>query len=208
MEAESKKIIRYVALGDSYTICTGATWEESWPFLLTRHLNQEGIPIQLVSNPSVDGWTTSDLIDKELPVYEASKPDFATLLIGVNDWVQKFSNDLFHKNLTLIIDKMQQQLSVKSNLILITIPDFGVTPKGANYSGGRDISKGISEFNDIVVSEAINRNISLVDIFGETQKMKNDPELISADNLHPSAKEYAIWETMIFPIAYDLLSEK
>ena len=34
-----KEKIRYVAIGDSYSIGEGATPDESWPALLTRHLN-------------------------------------------------------------------------------------------------------------------------------------------------------------------------
>ncbi len=202
-----ENIIRYVALGDSYTICEGASWEESWPVLLTKHLNSANIPVELIANPSVTGWTTKDLIEKELPVYENSFPDFATLLIGVNDWVQKESNEQFLLNLQLILDTMQSKLSVKSNLVLITIPDFGATPKGANYSGGRDISEGILEFNQLIKQEARRRNLQVVDIFSTTQEMKGNPDLISKDELHPSAKEYAIWEQLIFPVVFSILSK-
>ena len=199
--------INFIALGDSYTICEGAINAESWPVLLTKNLNAKGINIALVANPSVTGWTTKDLIDKELPVYEKAHPHFATLLIGVNDWVQKVEVKTFHANLNFIIDQMQAKLSDKKNLILITIPDFGVTPQGAKYSGGRDISQGLSEFNDIIFSEAKKRGLKTVDIFPVSQQMKVDPTLVSPDNLHPSAKEYAIWETLIFPVAYELLKK-
>ena len=74
----NQKKIRYVALGDSYTICEGASWEQSWPYILTQHLNEHGIAVELIANPSVTGFTTQDLIDKELSVYDASNPDFAT----------------------------------------------------------------------------------------------------------------------------------
>ena len=209
-EANSTKPskIRFVALGDSYTICEGAKKEESWPVLLTKHLNEKGINIELIANPSVTGWTTQDLIDKELPIYEKSIPAFATLLIGVNDWVQRVDIKDFQKNLVFIIDKMQAELSNKKNLVLITIPDFGVTPEGAKYSGGRDISKGLLEFNDIILSEAKKRGLKTVDIFPVSQEMKNDATLISGDNLHPSAKEYAIWETLIFSVVYEVLKRE
>jgi len=194
------KPIRYVALGDSYTICEGAEWEESWPFLLTQNLNQIGIPFELIANPSVTGWTTKDLIEKELTIYDESKPDFATLLIGVNDWVQLITIQQFKENLQYIISRMLSQLEKQTNLVLITIPDFGVTPKGANYSNGRNIADGISEFNQVIIEEAKNRNLKCIDIFPISQQMKDKPELISADELHPSAKEYALWEELIFPV--------
>src|SRR5467141_3333694 len=79
--------IRYAVIGDSYSCGEGATPNESWPVLLTRHLNAQGLHVALVSNPSVTGWTTKDAIDRELPKFVNSNPNFGTLLVGVNDWV-------------------------------------------------------------------------------------------------------------------------
>jgi acyl-CoA thioesterase-1 len=192
------KVIKYLALGDSYTCCEGAKPEEAWPLMIANRLKEKGINIE-VTNPARTGWTTQNLIDRELPLVEEIKPDVVTLLIGVNDWVQGVDSTIFHKNLNYIIDRVEENLAVKKNLVLITIPDFGVTPTGAMYSHGRDISKGIDEFNSIIKKEANNRGLACVDIYPETQKMKDDASLIAADGLHPSAKEYAIWEKMISP---------
>src|SRR6185312_9353044 len=166
--------IKYVALGDSYTIGEGAKHGEAFPDLLTRNLNTDGIDVILSANPSVTGWTTQDLIEKELPVFDQVKPDFVTLLIGVNDWVQGVDSSTFHKNLNYIIDHVQSSLRDKSKVLLITIPDFGVTPAGKRYSEGKDISKGITDFNNIIKTEARLRNLPVADIFPETQKMKDD----------------------------------
>ena len=195
--------IRYVSLGDSYTICEGASWEESWPYILTKHLNDSGVSIELIANPSRTGWTTQDLIDNELPVFDASAPTFATLLIGVNDWVQGVSEENFHKNLNFIIDRVQKKTGNK--LMLITIPDFSITPEGPKYSKGRNISEGLQEFNTIIKNEATKRNLKCVDIFPVSLEMKGKAELVAADGLHPSAKEYAIWENLIYPIVYQVL---
>jgi len=91
------------------------------------------------------------------------------------------------------------------NIILITIPDFGVTPQGKKYARGRDISSGIRRFNDIIRSESRLRGLPLVDIFGASRQMEKDPELIAEDGLHPSAKEYAIWEKLILAETLKLL---
>lgn len=197
--------IKYVALGDSYTCGTGAKPEEAWPVLLADHLKNSGVNITLVANPARNGWTTQHVINRELPILEQAKPDFVTLLIGVNDWVQGVDSNIFHKNLVFILDKVQAQLTDKKKLLLITIPDFGVTPTGAMYSNGRDISKGIDEFNSIIKKEATERGLNCVDIFTETQKMKDTPELIANDGLHPSAREYNRWEELIYPTACKML---
>jgi len=205
---EQKGKLKYVALGDSYTCCEGARPDEAWPLILTKHLNEKGISIELSANPARTGWTIQNLIDRELPLIDQIKPDFVTLLIGVNDWVQGIDSNTFHRNLAFILDKVQGQLSNKKNLVLITIPDFGVTPTGTRYSNGRDISKGIAEFNSIIEKEARKRGLKCVDIYLETQKMKNNNELIASDGLHPSAKEYALWEEMILPIVYTCLKSQ
>jgi len=195
--------IRFIALGDSYTICEGASWEESWPVTLTEKLSNAGIPIQLVANPSRTGWTTQDLIEKELPVFDSSSPTFATLLIGVNDWVQGVTMESYRINLCFIIDHVQKKIGNK--LLLITIPDFSVTPEGPKYSKGRNIPEGLQQFNLIIKDEAKKRNLECVDIFPASLEMKDNPLLIAADGLHPSSGEYALWEKLIFPAAYKIL---
>ncbi|HEU4718297.1 MAG TPA: SGNH/GDSL hydrolase family protein [Bacteroidia bacterium] len=200
--------VRFVALGDSYTIGEGATWETSWPYLLAKSMNEKGKKVKLVANPSRTGWTTQDLIDNELPVFDTCRADVVTLLIGVNDWVQGVSADDFKKNLVYILDHVQAKLEDKTKILLVTIPDFGVTPTGKFYSGGRDISAGITQFNDIIRDEAKKRNLPLVDIFPVSKDMGKDSSLVAKDGLHPSAKEYAIWETLILPEFEEMINDK
>ncbi len=199
------KSIRYVALGDSYTICQGATENESWPVILSRHLTEKGIPVTLVANPSRTGYTTRNLIQKELPVFDASDAGFVTLCIGVNDWVQGSDSAAFHKNLITILDHVQQQLKIKTRVLLLTIPDFSVTPGGKQFGSPDEIKKGLQAFNRIIVKEALKRKLPCVDLYPVSLDMENKPELVAADGLHPSAMEYAIWETLILPEAEKML---
>jgi lysophospholipase L1-like esterase len=197
--------IRYAVIGDSYSCGEGATPKESWPELLTQHLNAQGLHVDLVSNPSVTGWTTKDAIDRELPKFINSNPSFATLLIGVNDWVQGVDDATFRKRFSYLLDQMLAVLPNKEHLLVVTIPDFGVTPAGPKYSRHRDISAGLTRFNQIVIEEAKTRGLRVVDIFSLSKKMGEDRSLVAKDGLHPSAKEYAEWEKIIFPAAMELL---
>ncbi|HEV7232054.1 MAG TPA: SGNH/GDSL hydrolase family protein [Bacteroidia bacterium] len=199
------KPLRYVPLGDSYTICEGASAAESWPALMSKHLVEKGIPVLLLFNPARTGWTTQNLIDRELPLFDASDPDFTTLLIGVNDWVQGVSATVFAKNLNIILDRIQSKLKDKQKILLITIPDFSVVPAAASFHFSGDISKGITAFDEIVTAEARARKLPVVDIFSLTQQMKNNSALIARDGLHPSAAEYALWEKLILPAAVKML---
>jgi acyl-CoA thioesterase I len=206
-ETDKGAKIRYVAIGDSYSIGEGASPNESWPAVLTRHLNEQGVPIDLVANPSVTGWTTQQAVDEELPVFRKAKPNFATLQIGVNDWVQGVDEETFRKRFVLLLDEMLKVLPNNKRLLVVTIPDFGVTPTGPHYARGRDISAGISRFNQIVNEEAKKRGLPVVDVFPLSKKMGEDKTLIAKDGLHPSAKEYAEWERIIFPVAMELLGK-
>jgi lysophospholipase L1-like esterase len=199
--------VRYVAIGDSYSIGEGASPDQSWPAVLTRHLNAEGLQVDLVANPSVTGWTSQQAIDRELPIFLQSKPNFATLQIGVNDWVQSVDETTFRKRFASLVDQMLAVLSKKDRLLIVTVPDFSVTPTGARYSRGRNISEGLTRFNEIINDEAKKRSLKVVDVFPTSKAMKNDPSLIAADGLHPSAKEYAEWEKLIFPAAFELLKK-
>jgi acyl-CoA thioesterase I len=199
--------VRYAVIGDSYSCGEGATPNESWPVLLTRHLNAQGLHVALVSNPSVTGWTTKDAIDRELPIFVKSNPTFATLLIGVNDWVQGVDETTYRNRFSYLVDQMLAVLPDKKRLLVVTIPDFGITPTGPKYSHGRNISEGLTRFNQIMTEEARKRGLSVVDVFPPSKKMGEDKSLVAKDGLHPSAKEYAEWEKIIFPAALQLLTK-
>jgi lysophospholipase L1-like esterase len=202
---QREPLIRYVAIGDSYSIGEGASPIASWPAVLARHLNTRGVHIDLVANPSITGWTTQQAIDRELPIFLKAKPSFATLQIGVNDWVQGIDEETFRKCFTSLVDQMLAVLPSRNRLLIVTIPDFGVTPTGAGYARGRDISLGIASFNKIVIEESTQRGLRVVDVFELSKKMGQDPSLVAVDGLHPSSKEYAEWEKIILPAALDLL---
>lgn len=203
----SGKEIRYVPIGDSYTIGQGVGSSETYPELLTAHLRQSGYNVKLVLNPAQSGWTTQDAIDYELPIFEKSKPDFATLLIGTNDYAQGIDDGRFRNQLITLVDHMLGVLPDRKSLILITIPDYSVTKAGIEFGDPAVTRAGLARFNSIIKEEGQKRGLPVVDIFALTQAMGNDASLIIEDNLHPSAKEYILWEKELYPQATKLLRQ-
>ncbi len=202
---QKHKTYRYLPLGDSYTICTGASKDEAWPLLLCKHLNEHKIICELIDNPARNGFSTQDLIEYELPLLKTLRPNFVTLLIGVNDWVRGVDLKTYSENLNFILNEIEKEIPDKRKIILITIPDFGVTPQGKNYARGRNISEGILEFNTVIKTETKKRNLPCVDIFELSKKMGKDNSLVSKDGLHPTGKEYGLWEELILPEVIKLL---
>ncbi len=67
--------MRYLALGDSYTIGTGASGKaRNYPSILAVRLTEAtGTKVGL-TNPAVSGFTTQDLIGNELGYLRRLKP--------------------------------------------------------------------------------------------------------------------------------------
>lgn len=97
---------RFLALGDSFTIGTGTTPDRSFPAVLARLWTASGRSVVL-SNPAVNGYTTDDLIDAELPLVVSFRPTLVTLLIGANDIVQGSSDDRYRRQLRSIHERVR-----------------------------------------------------------------------------------------------------
>ena len=193
----STPTISYVALGDSYTIGTGASPQESWPALIANRMKQKGVSFELVANLGQNGWTAKDLIEYQLPVFNKIHPDYVSLLIGTNDWVQGVDAHIFEEHYIFILENILKVVSNPQHVIIVTIPDFSITPAGNNYSGGRDIARGLDQFNEIIKKHAKAKGFKVIDLYPLSQTMGQDVSLFAADGLHPSAKGYARWADLI-----------
>ncbi|HSH17756.1 MAG TPA: SGNH/GDSL hydrolase family protein [Candidatus Saccharimonadales bacterium] len=197
-ESETAQAIRYLPLGDSYTIGQSVSETERWPNQLAARLAAKDIRLNIVANPAVTGYTTQDLIDRELPLVARLQPEFVTIAIGVNDYVQGVSAAQFAANLDYIIATVQKQLPRPGAIVLVTIPDFGVTPAGSRFGSPQDIAAGIEKFNAIIKQRAAHYQLPVADVYDISKQAANDPALTAPDGLHPSAKAYAQWTDIIF----------
>ena len=116
--------LRYVALGDSYTIGTGVRPPDRWPDRLCAALGDDP-GVELVANLGVNGYTSADLIGRELPALEALAPELVSVLIGVNDVVQGVSSARYEANVVVILDTLLERLPAK-RLVAVATPDYTV----------------------------------------------------------------------------------
>jgi acyl-CoA thioesterase I len=197
--------IRYVALGDSYTIGTATrTPEERWPDQLVARLRTSSPPLELIENLGVNGFTSRDLIEVELPQLAPLEPGFATVQIGVNDVVQGVEEATYRENVSIILDELLGRLR-PSRLLVVTTPDYTVTPRGADYGNPTAQAEAIGRFNAAAVELATQRGIAVADIHDLSLEAGTDRSLVADDGLHPSGVQYARWVDRIAPIVEDLL---
>ncbi|HLD77635.1 MAG TPA: SGNH/GDSL hydrolase family protein [archaeon] len=197
--------VRYVAIGDSYTIGQGVPEAERWPDLLAAALNEKGYAVELVANPSVTGWTAADALEREVPVLAEAGAEFVTVQIGVNDWVQGVPAPAFRERFAKLLDAIRKELPDPQNVLVVTVPDFSAAPAGVQYGGGRDVTRGIAEFNAIIEQEAHGRGLETADVFGVSQVGRNRLDFVAGDGLHPSGAQYAAWVEVIAPVAERVL---
>lgn len=185
--------ITYLALGDSYTLGEGVKEFERWPVQLAEAISAKGLAVSPPVIIARTGWTTDELMVELDRRNIADTFDLVSLLIGVNNQYSGRSAAQFRTELVQLITKAVELAGGKSSqVLLISIPDWGVTP----FAMGRDrarIAREIDEFNTIVRQEADARNIKFFDITPISRLAKDDLNLLAADRLHPSAKMYALW---------------
>ena len=196
--------LRYVALGDSYTIGTSVGQADRWPDRLVVALGPAAPRLDLVANLGVNGWTSEDVIQGELPALARLDPDFVTLLIGVNDVVQGVPEDRYRANLSTIFDALLERLPA-DRILVVTTPDYTVTPAGADYGEPVRQRSAIASFNGVLSDVAHARGIAVVDIFDLSERAASDRSLVADDGLHPSGRQYALWVERIAPAVRRLL---
>ena len=195
--------LRYVALGDSYTIGTGTrAAAERWPDQLAARLAAGGL--ELVANVGVNGFTSRDVIDVELPKLAPLRPDFVTLLVGVNDVVQGVPEERYTQNVELLLDELLAFLAA-NRIVVVATPDYTVTPQGAAYGDPTLQAAAIRRNNQILRELAAARGIAFVDIHDLSLLAAADALLVAGDGLHPSGAQYALWVDRIAPVVEALL---
>jgi acyl-CoA thioesterase I len=193
--------IRYLALGDSYTIGTGLEQEaQNFPSLLAKRLSAEtGTDVTLV-NLGVNGYTTADLIREELPVAGSSRPDIATVLIGANDIVQGSSEESYRRRLQQIYAAVRQFGLTAARVLSISVPDFSGLPGAAPFGTPSHLRARVEAFNRIAESEAAARGFHYADITSISRQPAHGDGWLADDGLHPGAAQHRAMADQLWDI--------
>jgi lysophospholipase L1-like esterase len=181
---------RFLSLGDSFTIGTGTTPDRSFPAALVRLWTGSGRSVVL-SNPAVNGYTTDDLINVELPLVRSFRPTLVTLLIGANDIVQGSTDDRYRRQLRSIHERVRAD-ALDARVIALPQPDWSLSPAGSGFGDLAAIARKIERFNEIARDEAERARAVWIDLF-PLMRAQGRMKMFANDGLHPSAEAYAEW---------------
>lgn len=197
--------VTFLALGDSYTIGQSVPASERWPVQLAAALRAEGVAIGDPQIIATTGWTTDELSGG----IDAADPHgpyrLVTLLIGVNNQYRGRDIKEFRTQFRGLLNRAVSFAGgIASRVIVVSIPDWGVTP----YAEGRDraqIGREIDSFNGVCREEAERAGAAFVDITPGSRHAASDSSLVADDGLHPSGKMYRQWVEQILPVARQAL---
>ena len=203
-----RRELRYLALGDSYTIGEGVPPDGRWPVQLARALREEGLPLADPRVIATTGWTTDELS----AAIDAAEPlgtfDLVSLLIGVNNQYRGRSVDAYRDEFDALLARATGFANGRADRVLVlSIPDWGVTPFA--IQSGRDrirIADELDACNAAARDACAARGIAFVDITPASRALGGAPEMLADDGLHPSAAMYVEWMRLALPAARRLMS--
>lgn len=189
------KRLRYLALGDSFTCGTGSSPDLAFPAQLRRVLHKRGVEVR-VENVAVNGYSTRELVERELEALPRFKPDVVTLAIGANDLVRGDDPVAYRKNLRRIF-KAITQADVHLVLVLPQ-PDWSQSPVAAGFGEPAALRARIEAYNAILREEAEAAGAKYLDLFPQfVEEAKRG--WLAPDGLHPSPRAYAAWAEALAP---------
>lgn len=210
LEPVSMTPIRYLALGDSYTIGESVPERDRWTNQLAALLesspqlggSQRGVSVTIIART---GWTVNELWQGIQASKIAPPYDLVSLLIGVNDQYRGYPLEGYREDFRFMLGKAIEYAGGEAErVIVLSIPDWSVTP----FAAGRDrekIAQEIDAFNAVNREETETAGAHYIDITPISRQAVNDPSLIADDGLHPSGKMYAEWAKLALPVVLKIL---
>lgn len=180
---------RYLALGDSFTIGTGGLPTASFPARLVERWKGKGCAVEL-ENVAVNGYTTDDLIEKELPSLATFKPTFVTVAIGANDIVRGTKLDVYRANVRKIFDAVE---ATGAKVVVVPQPDWSRSPIAASFGTPEALDASIRGFNQALADETKARKAFTYVDLAPLMREQASKKMVAGDGLHPNGEAYDAW---------------
>lgn len=176
----------YVAIGasDTFGIGTSDPYMDNWPTDLSEKLGQK---VHLI-NLGIPGITLNEALGLELPVALDSHPQLITIWLGVNDIADKVAIPNYSRDLDFLLSRLKSQ-APSAQVLIANIPDLTLLPYFASYNQ-QELQRTIAEFNQTIAREALQHHVLLVDMSQQNYNLRDHPEFISGDGLHPTDLGY------------------
>lgn len=197
----SDTILKMLSLGDSYTVGQGVCSSCGFPEQLKDSLNHQLTNQAIIQNEVIaqTGWTTTNLISNINSSSFPNQFDLVTLLIGVNNQYQGKPFSLYESEFPELVNRaILFANGDSSKVIVLSIPDYAFTPFG---QANPNITEDINQYNSFAQNFCNTNGITFINITDITRLGLEQPQLVSADGLHPSTIAYTKFVERLIPFA-------
>jgi len=185
--------LRYLALGDSYTIGESVSEQGRWPAQLKDSLEARGKVFSAYKVIATTGWRTDDLSDAMDKANLENEYNLVSLLIGVNNQFQGRSVEEYKLEFEALLDRaINLAGGDKENVFVVSIPDYAFTPFGQRTNASK-ISDELKVYNEACRNITLANDVKHVDITPISLRGIEQPNLVADDGLHPSGEQYTLW---------------
>lgn len=189
----------YLALGDSYTIGESVPSDMNFPNQLNARLKSDGIDMTDVEIIAQTGWRTDVLRQAISNTGLEDTFSIVSLLIGVNNQYQGRPFLQYETEFQQLLDiAIQYAGGNKSQVFVVSIPDYAYTPFGQGRPNPDQISVQLDQYNDFAKMLSEQEGISFYNITPISRRGLEEPELVASDQLHPSAMMYKEWVDLFY----------
>ncbi len=182
----SKSQITYVAIGasDTFGIGTQDPYAQNWPTDLAGML---GPNVHLI-NLGIPSIRIHDAIRLELPIAIDSHPDLVTIWLAVNDLSDQVPVDSYSHDLDFMVSRLQAS-APHAPILIANVPDLTFLSAFAAWNP-IILQNRIQAYNTAIGSIVQRHHVILVDLSQQNYKLRQHPEYISSDGLHPTDLGY------------------
>lgn len=188
--------VRFLALGDSYTIGQSVAVKERWPVQLIDSLRAKNVSCFDPTIIATTGWRTDNLSNAIQNAGLLNDYNLVSLLIGVNNQYQGGTAESYAPEFENLLNRaISLAGGDKRRVFVVSIPDYGFTPFGRGNQA--TITAGINTFNFVNRSISEAKGVTYINITEISRQGLDKPELVASDGLHPSGKMYTEWVKLI-----------
>jgi lysophospholipase L1-like esterase len=142
-----------------------------------------------LENVAVNGYTSDDVIERELPAIASFHPTFVSIAVGANDIVRGHALEAYRRNVRRILDAAKAS---GARVVVLPQPDWSRSPTAASFGAQPVIADAIARFNAALAAEARAKAVEWVDLAPLMQQQASRGQ-VAGDGLHPSSDAYDEW---------------
>lgn len=194
--------LRYLALGDSYTIGQSVSPVARWPAQLADSLALRGYETEALRVIATTGWRTDNLINAiRNQNLEDENYNLVSILIGVNNQYQGRPFSQYIEEFPALVDSaIRYAGGDKDKVFIVSIPDYAYTPFGQQSSNPDEISMELDQYNAFSKHIADSMQITYFDITPISRQGLQIPSYVANDGLHPSGVQYTEWVKLMLEV--------